>query len=245
MRTIIVGDIHGCISEFSALLNKLELCDDDQLYSVGDIIDKGPDPLGCIRLAMKLKVQSVKGNHEDKCIRWLKHEMNRINTGKSNPMLSVSEEEKKLYSSLSDSEASWLCSLPLSINIEKFNTIIIHGGFLPRMPIERQLLKKEKEIIRLRYVDENGKFVGILNSCDRPEGSRLWSEAYDGPANIVYGHMSYENYDVRIDNKNNGVKCVGIDTACVLGGKLTAYILEEESFIQVQAEKQYALPWTS
>ena len=89
MRHIIIGDIHGCIKEFSNLLDKLQITSEDKIYSVGDVIDKGPDPIGCIRLARQLNIQAVRGNHEDKPIRWLHHEEQFKITKKKNPMSSV------------------------------------------------------------------------------------------------------------------------------------------------------------
>ena len=43
MRTIVVGDIHGCYEELLQLLNKVQLTDEDCLVSLGDIVDRGAD----------------------------------------------------------------------------------------------------------------------------------------------------------------------------------------------------------
>lgn len=62
----IVGDLHGC----RALLDRqlLEVRFDTQqdlLISVGDLIDRGPDSLGCLRLLAETWFRSVRGNHEE------------------------------------------------------------------------------------------------------------------------------------------------------------------------------------
>jgi hypothetical protein len=50
-RTIIVGDVHGCIDELRALLRKCHYRQGvDRLISVGDLIGKGPDSFACVRL---------------------------------------------------------------------------------------------------------------------------------------------------------------------------------------------------
>ena len=61
----VVGDIHGC---FSLLMAKLRLCHfdpwQDLLVSVGDVIDRGPDSLSCLKLLRKRWIIAVRGNHE-------------------------------------------------------------------------------------------------------------------------------------------------------------------------------------
>ena len=244
MRHIIIGDIHGCIKEFSNLLDKLQLTSEDKLYSVGDVIDKGPDPIGCIRLARQLNIQTVRGNHEDKPIRWLRHEEQSKITKKKNPMSSVSAEEKLIYNQLNEEDINWLKHLPLSYKLEQFNTIIVHGGFLPGLEIDVQLKKRSREVLRMRYVTEDtGEFVSIMSAI-QPPNTLLWTEAYNGPYNVVYGHITHSFENPRIDFiERNKVECVGIDTGCVTGGRLTAYILEDKSFVQVAAEKKHCEVW--
>ena len=43
MRTIVIGDIHGCYAEMLQLLAKVEISDADCLISLGDIVDRGAD----------------------------------------------------------------------------------------------------------------------------------------------------------------------------------------------------------
>jgi len=240
MRHIIIGDVHGCINEFSTLLNKLQITNEDKLFSVGDLVDKGPDPIGCIRLAKEMNITTVRGNHEDKPIRWLLHEQRCKITKKKNPMSSVSEEEKEIYSKLNEDDVNWLCSLPTAYKLEELNTIIVHGGFFPGVDIDFQIKNRIREVIRLRFVDEHtGNFVSVSNA-DQPPNTLLWSKVYDGSYNIVYGHITHDLKQPRVDvRERDKIECVGIDTGCVTGGMLTAYILESKSFVQVPATKQY------
>jgi len=41
-RTIVVGDIHGCFTEFISLLKLIDFSSDDLLVVVGDFVDRGP-----------------------------------------------------------------------------------------------------------------------------------------------------------------------------------------------------------
>ena len=60
----IIGDIHGCSELLSQALNLLG--PNDRLFIVGDLIDRGPDSLGVLRIVQNdPRVHVVRGNHED------------------------------------------------------------------------------------------------------------------------------------------------------------------------------------
>jgi serine/threonine protein phosphatase 1 len=67
-RTLAIGDIHGCLGEFEALLHAVGLTSDDHLILLGDLIDRGPDSAGVIKRVRQLssayKVTILMGNHE-------------------------------------------------------------------------------------------------------------------------------------------------------------------------------------
>ena len=71
----IIPDIHGCIKTVKVLLeNILRVTKNDQLYFLGDYIDRGPDGKGVIDYMMHLQkedydVHFLKGNHEDMCVK--------------------------------------------------------------------------------------------------------------------------------------------------------------------------------
>ena len=48
MRQIAVSDIHGCLKTFDNLLDKLALTQLDELFILGDYVDRGPDSKGVI-----------------------------------------------------------------------------------------------------------------------------------------------------------------------------------------------------
>lgn len=65
-RTIIVGDIHGCLDE---LIDVLAACShdvtNDRVVLVGDLVNKGPKSAECVRFAREHGFTSVRGNHDD------------------------------------------------------------------------------------------------------------------------------------------------------------------------------------
>lgn len=71
MRKFAISDIHGCASTFRALLEKIELTPTDQLFLLGDYVDRGPDSKGVIDYILELRekgfwVKCLKGNHEER-----------------------------------------------------------------------------------------------------------------------------------------------------------------------------------
>lgn len=71
----VVGDIHGCLSKFEELLKNWNP-DNQQLVSLGDLVDRGEDSLGVIHRVMKLQKEYgavvVGGNHEQIFLDWLR-----------------------------------------------------------------------------------------------------------------------------------------------------------------------------
>lgn len=64
-RDFIVGDIHGCTDQFSELLNKINFDHDiDRMFSVGDLIDRGPYSEFALMLSQCPWFFSIRGNHE-------------------------------------------------------------------------------------------------------------------------------------------------------------------------------------
>jgi serine/threonine protein phosphatase 1 len=64
-----ISNIHGCYHTFKALLEKIGLCKEDELYLLGDYIDRGPGSKEVLDLILKLKsenfnIQCLLGNHE-------------------------------------------------------------------------------------------------------------------------------------------------------------------------------------
>ena len=65
MRKFAISDIHGCLKSFEALLDKIQLSTSDELYILGDYIDRGPDSKGVIDYIWKLEQEG----YAVKCLR--------------------------------------------------------------------------------------------------------------------------------------------------------------------------------
>ena len=69
MKRYAISDIHGCYQTFIDLLAQLNLTKEDELYLLGDLIDRGPNSKGVIDHVMQMqedgyKVTVLMGNHE-------------------------------------------------------------------------------------------------------------------------------------------------------------------------------------
>ncbi|KAG0253236.1 hypothetical protein BG011_006478 [Mortierella polycephala] len=70
-RTIVVGDIHGHLQGFNDFLHQVRHDPaKDILVLAGDLVAKGPQTLAVIDRAIELNARCVRGNHDDKVIRW-------------------------------------------------------------------------------------------------------------------------------------------------------------------------------
>lgn len=70
-RTIVVGDIHGSLAGFEGFLTQVGYDGSkDQLILAGDLVAKGPESLRVVDKARALNALCVRGNHDDKVIRW-------------------------------------------------------------------------------------------------------------------------------------------------------------------------------
>ena len=78
MSQYAIGDIHGCSKTFNELLNKIGLNEGDELYLLGDYIDRGPDSKGVIDIIWGLREKGIpviclRGNHESMLLDALKY----------------------------------------------------------------------------------------------------------------------------------------------------------------------------
>ena len=240
-RDIIIGDTHGCAEEVRELLRLVGWrrgVSGLRLFFAGDLIDRGPDPVGCVRIAREEGAIVVKGNHDEKATRYLRHEERRRATGKSNPMRPPPESKKAQWEALAGEDALWLEALPTTVEVRP-GWLLVHGGF-EDVPMGKQ---RDDKVIRCRYIDPvTGSMVGFKEgSLEQPPNTVYWSERWRGPDNVVYGHAVHSLEAPRIDSYD-GFACYGIDTGCCFGGRLTAMILTEggPDFVQVNAHAKYA-----
>ena len=214
-RLIAIGDIHGCAAEFAELLDKLRIQRGDRVVLVGDLVNRGPDSRRVLDLARDIGAISLLGNHELRLMKFRR-------TG---DMKYAKEHDLDTFQSLRPQDWAYLEQMALTFQEPELNTVFVHGGFLPGDPWHRQ---PAEVVTRIQVVDREGRPNKRSAAPDAP----LWADLWSGPPFVVYGHTPRpEIYKLKWS--------VGIDTACVLGGYLTAYVLPDRNFVQVKARRAY------
>ena len=214
-RIIAIGDIHGCHEEFAELLARLALASDDRLILLGDLVNRGPDSSRVIDLARQHRATSLLGNHEARLLHFRR-------TGDRSRL---KETDEQTIARLSPADWTYLEAMTLTVEIPELNTVFVHGGFLPGQPWQKQ---PAEVVTRIQVIDRNGR---PCKRAEAPDGEP-WADLWSGPPFVVYGHTPRPDiYKLKWS--------VGIDTACAMGGHLTAFILPERRFVQVKAKRRY------
>ncbi|WP_456275847.1 bis(5'-nucleosyl)-tetraphosphatase PrpE [Bacillus sp. AK128] len=231
MKLDIIGDIHGCYSEFVELTKKLNydweqglpIHKDGRLLAfVGDLTDRGPHSLKIIDTLHKLVIVAKQGfycpgNHCNKLYRYFLGRKVQITHGLETTVaefeaLSKQNQEKVKKQFIELYEAS-----PLYHILDEKRVIIAHAGIR-----EDYIGRQDKKV-------QTFVLYGDITGETHPDGSpvrRDWAQHYNGKAWIVYGHTPVK--EARIVNHT-----INIDTGAVFGGKLTAFRYPELETISV------------
>lgn len=214
-RTIAIGDVHGCADEMEELLEALNLKADDRVIQLGDLVNRGPDSRRVIQLARSYKIEAILGNHELRLLTALRENRPEI----------LKEYDLDTIKQLHAEDWEYLEKLPKFKFDGKRGIVFVHGGFLPNSPWYAQPIEVA---VNIQVIDKKGN---AAKRSDAPEAP-TWAKKWKGPPFVIYGHTPRPKV---CKHKQS----LGIDTGCVYGGKLTAYIIEEKSFVQVKAHRLY------
>jgi hypothetical protein len=200
-RTVVVGDVHGCSDELRRLLDKVRFGAGDALYLTGDLLTRGPDPLGVVATLRELGAKSVRGNHDEPLVEW------RAKGAASGVRLTKTQ--RRLARDLGDDDFELLRAMPLWLDLPDHGVRVVHAGVIPGLPIEEQ---PKRAILTMRY-------LGPDNEPIEKGGTVLWGTRYAGPPHVVFGHNAQPEPQLH-------PWATGIDTAAVYGERLTALVLE-------------------
>ena len=235
-RICIIGDVHGMTELLQALLAQLDLQPGDTLVSLGDLVDKGPDPAGTVRALSKLQREApfevvlVEANHEDRHLRYQRNLTERPKIARQ--MANASARLPELDAVLTDDDREFLQSAVLFWRLPRHGIICLHGGIpanmnaLPDEPTAiHEMSKKDqnwyRQILRTRFIDaETGKMLSLGRE---KEGDPFWAEVYDGRfGHVIFGHQPF------FDGPAEFPHATGIDTGAVDGGALTALVIQSD-----------------
>jgi predicted phosphodiesterase len=245
-RTIVVGDIHGCLEEFKLLLKAVVFRQKtDRLICAGDLVDRGPDSAGVVRYVRERGIEAVLGNHDEKHVRFAKHEARRAKDPSYKNPMKFDERRKDEHDQLTDEDRDFLASLPVYLRFMHDGRpwIVTHAGIPSDAPVEEQDYRK---LVRCRYTDKDtGAYASTGDPNEVPGTSCYWVDTWRGPESVVYGHIVHDGMTPLVISPPSfpSVVTMGIDTGCCFGGSLTAAVFEagkEPNLVSVSALRAYA-----
>lgn len=230
----IVGDVHGCLTELKKLLTKLgwslepELIHPEgrKLVFVGDLVDRGPDSVGVLKLVMQAvkdgRAICVPGNHDSKLARALKGAKVTLGHGLAETLAQLNEESEEFRKEVQE----FIEGLVSHAVMDEGRLCVAHAG-----------LREEMQGRGSRAVRDfclYGETTGEIDEFGLPVRYE-WAKNYRGKTMVVYGHTP-----VPEPEWINGT--VDIDTGCCFGGSLTALRYPERELVSVPSLETYAEP---
>ena len=237
----IVGDVHGCRAELEQLLAELgyDLERDAagrpvgarhpagrRAVFVGDLVDRGPDTPGVLRLVMNMVAAGtafcVAGNHEVKLLKALRGKNVKRSHGLDASMEQLDAEPEAFRAQVE----AFIDGLISHYVLDGGRLVVAHAGLIERY--------HGRASGRVREFCLYGQTTGETDEYGLPV-RYPWAAEYRGRAVVAYGHTP-----VPAAEWLNNTLCV--DTGCVFGGRLTAVKYPERTMVSVPAARVYHPP---
>jgi len=215
-RIFAIGDIHGCSKTFEAMLfDKIEIQKTDQIYCVGDYIDRGHDSKGVIDIILQLRsegfpIYTLRGNHEQLMLDAFTNEEAMEVWLQNGGLTTLESFGLDALNDLPDRYLSFF--MGTKIFLEKDNYIFAHAG----LNFYKQDIFEDKEA--MLWIRDFDPYQPALKN-------RL----------LIHGHTP-EPLSYILNQKGN---CINIDGGCVhihkkKFGNLVAIDVNERKFIALK-----------
>lgn len=231
----IIGDVHGCHAELVELLTTLgyAVTADNAVHPegrtavfVGDLVDRGPDSPGVLRLVMGMvkagTALCVPGNHEQKLARKLNGRTVQLTHGLPETLAQLEEQTPEFVQDV----RTFIDGLVSHYVLDDGRLVVAHAGL--KEPYHGRASG------RVRSFALYGGTTGETDEYGLPV-RYPWARDYRGSAAVVYGHTP-----TPVPEWINNTIC--LDTGCVFGGKLTALRWPSRELVSVPAAKEYYAP---
>jgi bis(5'-nucleosyl)-tetraphosphatase (symmetrical) len=166
-----IGDVQGCAQELTALLARVGFkADRDQIWFVGDLVNRGPDSLGVLRLARSMADNAVcvLGNHD---LHLLAVALVQARQRKSDTLREI------LAAPDRDQLIEWLLHRPLAHHAPDADDLLVHAGLVPQWSVaetlalaaevEQALAADPQRLLGAMYGDQPDRWQSSLKGADR------------------------------------------------------------------------------
>ncbi|MFC5287203.1 polynucleotide kinase-phosphatase [Actinokineospora guangxiensis] len=236
-----IGDVHGCRAELEDLLGELGYAlerdgegravgarhpEGRRAVFVGDLVDRGPDTPGVLRLAMGMVAAgtalAVCGNHEQKLARALAGRKVTVAHGLAESLAQLEKEPEAFRVEV----AAFCDGLLAHYVLDGGKLVVAHAGLPERYHGRASGAVRSFAL----YGDTTGETDEYGLPVRYP-----WATEYRGAAMVLYGHTPTPEAEWV-----NNTMC--LDTGVVFGGKLTALRYPERAVVSVPAHETWYEP---
>jgi len=267
MAIYAVGDIQGCFREFETLLTQIKFDENqDKLWLVGDLVNRGPESLAVLRRVRALgnAAITVLGNHDLHLLAVAAGVAELHHSDTLDEILNAPDRDELL---------DWLRRQRM-IHVED-NHVLLHAGLMPAWHVQQaqSLANEVEQVLRGdEYVNFLEKMYGntphhwddghrgysrlrvITNALTRMRICTAQGELqfkFKGElADIPQGYMPWFDVPQRASASATVVfghwsalgllvrpNVIALDTGCLWGGSLTAIRLQDRQLFQVKCHK--------
>ena len=236
MATYVISDIHGQYDMFMKMLEKISLKDEDTLYVLGDVLDRGPHPIRTLRKLMEMpNAICIVGNHELMALECLKFLMQEV----------TEESLAGLDREMLEGYLIWIQHNGGQTTLDEFRTMDASSrrdviDFIREFDIYEEITVADRDYLLVHA--GLGNFYPGKDIEDYSLADLVWSRAeydieYYPDKYVVTGHTPTQGIP---GNPNPGYiyrhnNHIAIDCGCYIpGGRLAAICLDtgEEHYIE-------------
>lgn len=231
----VISDIHGCYDKYIQLLEKIQFSEEDELYVLGDVVDRGPEPVKVLQDMMcRANVYPILGNHEYMALTVLKKMSVEVTEANYATHLSAEDIQSMLHWQ-SDGGQTTIDAFRKLSSEEKEDVL----EYLQEFTLYEEVFVKGKRYVLVHAGIHNFEREKDLDDYDlfdflfyRADYARNYFE--DEDTILVTGHTP--TFSIRKDQmplvyEENGH--VAVDCGCVYGKQLAAYCLNTRETVYV------------
>lgn len=225
MARYALTDIHGCARTFKTLvLQQLNLQKTDELYILGDLVNKGPDSKGVIDFILHLQKQNyqvycLRGNHDQMLLQAAKKGAKALSLSTAEQELVLSSFGVRHFEELPAKYVTFLKSLPYYLELP--DAYLVHAGFDFK---QRDLFSDKDAMLNIRDY--------------KVDWARLQQKR------LLHGHTPTALHIIRKSISHRDKK-LNLDAGCVyyrnaaLGNLVALDLDTQELFVQPNQDRPY------